>query len=156
MIDSLLILSRLETEEAAKPEPIVLEHIAEEIVEQLAPLALKSGHRVSVTVVNPTEVTADPLAVQQILRNLVQNALLHTARGTRVVVTVGPRLRIAVEDDGQGWGTFNPASIAPFAVGRTSSGSGLGLSIVLRAAHVLGARVEWGCSLNGGVRIVIA
>jgi signal transduction histidine kinase len=157
MVDRLLTLSRLETREIAEPQLIDLEFVAEEIVEQLAPLALKTRHSVSLVVKKPTTVTADLNAVQQTLRNLIQNAIVHTPNATPVAVTVGPEFRLEVSDNGPGWGAFDPkVDIAPFAVGSRSSGTGLGLSIVVKAADLLGAVVHWNHSDSGGVRVVIA
>jgi signal transduction histidine kinase len=156
MVDRLLILSRLETKEVAAPEAIDLEFVAEEIIEQLASLAISTRHQISLIVRQPTAVSADITAVQHALRNLIQNALAHTPKGTDVVVSVGPHLRIEVSDNGQGWRNFDPAShIAPFAVGAGSSGNGLGLSIVVRAAEMLGADVHWSEANGGGARVVV-
>lgn len=97
--------------------------------------------------VRPTQATAwtDPILLEQILRNLVGNAVRHTERGG-ILVGVRPRgdhLLIQVWDTGSGIPTKDQARIfeefvqlAPPAAAR-QRGLGLGLAIVKRATQLL-------------------
>ena len=88
----------------------------------------------------PSDVLADPTRMQQVLGNLLTNALRHTAPGGHVVVRVGCAqarwVSIAVADDGEGippdeldavFTRFH--RVDPARVAHDGSGGGLGLTI---------------------------
>jgi signal transduction histidine kinase len=157
IVDQLLILARLETKEVSKAEQLDLEFLAEEIIEQVAPIARNGDHEVMLRALQPTSVTGDVQAIQHSLRNLLRNACEHTPAGTRIVVTVGPGPSFCVADDGPGWGSYDSSQpIEPFKKGNAAlGGTGLGLSIVKRAAEVLGGAVTLGTSETGGAKVVV-
>jgi signal transduction histidine kinase len=79
------------------------------------------------------EVVCDPVRVAQIVRILLDNALVHTPPGTKIVVTAGRddgHVRVAVRDDGHG---IEPHAVRrifePFYTADDAQGSGLGLAI---------------------------
>lgn len=87
------------------------------------------------------ELELDPLRVRQVVGNLVSNALRHTPRDGRVVISVtteGEAQLLTVADTGAG---MEPAEVSRafdrFWRSDTSPGAGLGLAIVrdLVAAH---------------------
>ena len=102
----------------------------------------------------PIWVYADPARVEQILVNLVENAIKHTARGGRIEVEVVPgRARrdglceLLVRDDGRGiapealpqlFQTFFQA--AP-TIDRRAGGLGLGLAVVKHLTELHGGSV---------------
>lgn len=93
----------------------------------------------------PVSVVADPDAVRQLLRNLLDNAARWNANGHPVEVTVQPDF-IVVRDHGPG---IDPADLPHVfkrfyrgEAARGTRGAGLGLAIVERAAQVHGWRVE--------------
>ena len=92
-------------------------------------------------------VDADPVRLQQILGNLVSNALRHTPAGGRVTVEVdGPEpgsVRFTVADTGPGF----PAEQLPdlfdrFTKSEGSGGSGLGLAIARDLVVAHGGTIE--------------
>ena len=98
---------------------------------------------------------ADPDRLAQALRNLVGNAIEHTAaeRGLvrmRVEVAAGERIRFLVEDDGPGIPAdqrervFDRFHRTDAARDRASGGTGLGLAIVRAIAEAHGGRVAAG------------
>ena len=99
------------------------------------------------------QVTADPLALQQILLNLLSNARAAlTGRPGRIVVSTCKRggwVETTVEDDGPGI----PAAIKgrlfePFATTK-KDGTGLGLSLSRRIAQRAGGRLDLEDSAKG-------
>jgi len=102
----------------------------------------------------PPEIHTDPVRVRQILINLLGNAVKFTSEGG-VTLRLGAerdggriRLRVVVEDTGVG---MTPAQLATlfdaFVQGdqsttREHGGTGLGLHISRRLAHMLGGDVE--------------
>jgi two-component system OmpR family sensor kinase len=120
--------------------------------------ALPGGPVVDV-VGDPVTVSADPVLLDRLLRNLITNASRHASR--RVQVAVGAEDGVAcltVADDGSGF----PAGFLPVAFDRFTradadrnrdhGGSGLGLAIVAAIARSQRGRVEVGNGepLGGG------
>ena len=103
---------------------------------------------------------ADERAVQQILINLVSNALKFTPEGGTVTVTARTdedgRQLIAVRDTGIGMAANDiPRAMEPFVqlenpISKRHPGAGLGLPIVRALAHLHGADLEIDSSPNAG------
>jgi len=102
----------------------------------------------------PTALIGDPLRLNQVLTNLVGNALKFTERG-EVVIDVARdtqsrdpgALRFSISDTGIGIAAeklgsiFSPFAQADSSTTRKYGGSGLGLAIVDRLVHLMGGRV---------------
>jgi len=95
-------------------------------------------------------VVADPDRVAQVLGNLVDNALRHTAPGGRVVLAGGRAdhaVRLSVSDTGEGIEPEHLPNIferfyrADSARDRTSGGSGIGLAITKALVEAHGGTV---------------
>ncbi len=84
------------------------------------------------------EAVCDPVRVAQIMRILIDNALIHTPFGTRIVVTAGQSersVRLAVRDNGGGIPADARRRIfEPFFTADDAQGSGLGLAIASELA----------------------
>ena len=91
----LLDLSRLESGALElRPEPTDVGQLAREIAGEFTPAA--TAHEARLTVLaarDPIEIECDPERVAQVVRILLDNALVHTPQGTDVVVS-------AARDDG--------------------------------------------------------
>ncbi len=106
-------------------------------------------------------IEAEAASLQELIDNLIDNALAHVARGG--IVTVSLRnddtdrvVCIAVDDDGPGvplemWPRLGERFFR--APGAAEGGSGLGLAIVKRIADVHGAGLRFGRSGLGGLRV---
>jgi signal transduction histidine kinase len=150
LVDALLDISKLDAG-AVKPE---IQHvdtgtIAERIAAEYRPAAERKGLELRVT---PCDASAhtDPVLLDRILRNLVDNAVKYTASG-RVSVGMeieGSMLRIAVSDSGEGIPAAERERIFEefYQIGNPerdrTKGLGLGLAIVRRIARLLGTDVE--------------
>ena len=105
-----------------------------------------------------TAVTASGPRLDQILLNLILNAMQAIEDGGTISVTVerdGDELCLAVADTGPGF----PAealehAFKPFFTTR-SAGTGLGLPIVREAVEEMGGRIELGSSPGGGALITM-
>src|SRR5262249_5413212 len=117
-----------------------------------APPAAAKGLRLSAFVAPdaPERVLGDPLRLQQILFNLLGNAIKFTEAGSvRLALekTEGD-LRISVADTGIGLSAeqqarlFEPFMQADSSTTRRFGGTGLGLSIVRRLAEAMGGGIE--------------
>jgi signal transduction histidine kinase len=96
-------------------------------------------------------ITADADRLQQILWNLLTNALKFTAKGGSVVIfaeRVGSEVRVHVSDTGEGIAAgalryvFEPFRQADSSTTRRHGGLGLGLSLVKQIAAAHGGTVE--------------
>src|SRR5947207_222499 len=126
--------------------------LIEGVAETLAPHAAAKGIRLVafVAAAGPDRVIGDPLRLQQILFNLLGNALKFTEHGSvrLSLENAGPSmLRIRVVDTGIGLTQeqrdrlFQPFVQADSTTTRRFGGTGLGLSIVRRLAEAMGGDV---------------
>jgi two-component system sensor histidine kinase BaeS len=127
-------------------EPADLSAIASEVVAGQRPMATAKGVTVETGGDPRLVASVDPLRLREVIANLVANALRHTPRGGRVMVSVhgsDAEAVIEVRDTGEG---IPPADLERvfdrFQRDADTGGSGLGLAIVrdLVAAH--GGTVE--------------
>ena len=144
-------------------EPFELAASARKVVAMMAPLAEKKGLALVAHVADDLGVmTGDARRVEQILLNLLGNAVKFTEAGT-VTLTVeaaaddrvnGPAVRLRVADTGIGikpedmsW-LFQPFRQVDSALSRTHDGTGLGLAICRRLATLMGGVIDaestWG------------
>jgi signal transduction histidine kinase len=162
LVDDLLLLVRSEQTEFLRLAPIELRPFVEELWDGMGLLA---DRRFELAGSVPEGVLdGDPDRLAQALRNLIGNAIEHTAPGVgivrlRVETMRGGRLRLLVEDDGPGIPkeqrerVFDRFHRIDSARDRASGGTGLGLSIVRAIALAHGGDVSAGGSPEGGARI---
>jgi signal transduction histidine kinase len=149
LASDLLDLSRLDAGRLTfEREPIDLAALAEDLVEEFGPLALRSEHELELAADSPVTVTADELRVLQIGRILLENALLHTPAGTAARVRAaerGDRGVLEIEDTGAGIPPDRREQLFERFYrldGTRASGSGLGLAIGKELAELMGGRIE--------------
>ncbi len=157
LVEDLLTLARLDEVRDPVREPVDLA--------ALARLAADDAHATAperaIEVQGDDEaiVTGDAHLIQQVLANLLRNALVHTPAGTPIEVIVaceGADVRVDVRDHGPGLPTDDPA--APFERfwraegGRTRGrgGAGLGLAIVAEIVASHGGSVAAQNAAGGG------
>ena len=104
-------------------------------------------------------IRADQRAVEQILTNLVDNAVKYCPEGARVVIrtaTPGAFLRVSVEDNGPGIEAqhlprlFERFYRADKGRSRDMGGTGLGLSIVKHLVEAMGGEVSVDSAIGKG------
>jgi two-component system, NtrC family, sensor kinase len=90
----------------------------------------------------PVLASCDPSMVEQILLNLLKNAIEALASGNSVTIRTGRSERVAyieVQDDGPGLDPEAESNLfRPFSTTKGPAGSGLGLAVSLRLARLLG------------------
>ncbi len=151
IVDDLLDLSRIESGSWV-PEPVQAD-IAIAVADALAvarPAADAKGITLHVDIDRDTaQAFADPTALRQILGNLVDNAVRHTAKGSVTVFAARAdgRVTVGVRDTGSGIGADHlPRIFERFyrvdpARSRAEGGTGLGLAIVKHLVDAHGGRV---------------
>jgi len=124
-------------------------------------LAEEQGRDLTVSVPPDRELRArlDPSELQDVVDVLIDNVFAHTDEGVPLEVWVAPRpngaVVLTVEDGGQGLPQQD--IIARGSSGAGSTGTGLGMDIVRRAAKTSGGEMEVGRSRLGGalIRVVL-
>jgi signal transduction histidine kinase len=141
----LLDLSRMEAGALVlRPEPTDVAVLAHEVAAEFTPAAAQHGSRLAVRADDPgLEIEADPERVAQVLRILLDNALVHTPPGTDIDVSarrVDGHVRLRVADTGLGIKRQTmPHIFEPFFTdGDAGRGAGLGLAI----AHELAEQMQ--------------
>ncbi|MBK6326306.1 MAG: HAMP domain-containing protein [Chloroflexi bacterium] len=131
--------------------PTNVTEIIAETLQALEPLALEKGIALRNKTSQLPEATLDPLRIQQVLFNLLTNALRHTPPGGTIILTGGSSadgMSISVQDNGEGLeaeqltAVFNRFYRADKSRSRDTGGSGLGLAIVKALVEQHGGRVE--------------
>jgi signal transduction histidine kinase len=144
----LLDLSRLESGTLElRPEEVDLGELTRSVSGEFEPtLAQHDSHLELRLAARRIEAVCDPVRVAQIMRILIDNALTHTPRGTRIVVTAGRddgHVRLAVRDDGEGIDAEAVRRIfEPFYTADDAQGSGLGLAIASELAERMSGRLS--------------
>mgnify|MGYP001552485466 FL=1 len=165
LLSDLLEISRYDAGSVQlEEEATSLAQLAEEIVEQMRPLA--EAHGTELRMVAPggySPVDMDPRRVRRVLRNLVGNAIEH-GEGRPIVVTVDSNhhaVAAGVRDFGLGMRPEDAERVfdrfwrADPSRKRTIGGTGLGLSIALGDAKLHGGALEVWSELGVGTNFVL-
>lgn len=158
LVEELFELARVESGgPALKVRPVDLGFVIRQAVERMQPLADRQGLTLLLRL--PTDlptVEADPDRIQQVVLNLVHNAVKFTPPGGRITVSVERRdaeVAVSVADTGIGI----PRELLPRVFerffkadrSRASGGSGLGLAIAKHIVQAHGGRI-WAESAGEG------
>jgi two-component system sensor histidine kinase KdpD len=152
LVEDLLDLSRLESGTA---EPHAEPSSIEEVIDAATRAPSLRDARLDIELDDDLPpVQADPVQLERVLSNLLENAVRYSSNGEPVAVrasTTGTRLQLRITDHGPGIAAddleriFEPFYRAPGAAGR---GSGLGLAIAKGFIDGNGGRL-WARSLPG-------
>ncbi|MEO3990201.1 quorum sensing histidine kinase QseC [Pseudocitrobacter cyperus] len=154
LVEQLLTLSRLDSlEHLADVQTIQLDEMLQSSVMDIYHTAQRAGIEVRLHL-NDISVarTAQPLLLSLLVRNLLDNAVRYSPRGSIVDVTL-EHDGFTVRDNGPG---VTPEALARMGErfyrppGQEETGSGLGLSIVRRIASLHSMAVEFGNLPEGG------
>jgi signal transduction histidine kinase len=121
--------------------------LAREVAREFGPRADRRGSRLELRTPDlPVIARADPDRVRQIIRILLDNALVHTPEGTSVTVTTysaNRRAELTVSDDGAGIpGRVQSRIFERFYTAEAGGGSGLGLAIARELAQRMEGRIS--------------
>ncbi|MBL0029800.1 MAG: PAS domain-containing protein [Rhodanobacteraceae bacterium] len=146
------------------PREIDLSEYFDEILTALHPRLRKTQHQVEVRVPEPIRISTYPVAIYQIVTNLVINSLVHAFDGiergriTLVATFDGDHVLIDYRDNGHGMRAdvrdriFEPF----FTTKRGQGGSGLGMHIVFNlVTQLLRGTIQCESSPDQGARFVI-
>jgi len=152
LIADILDVSRIVTGKLRlELRPIDLEPVIDAAVDALRPAAQAKGVELSCALARAGGVMGDPNRLQQVVWNLLANAIKFTPSGGRVSLSVqrdGASVLVTVTDTGEGM----PSTLLPFIFDRFTQGDGsltrphgglgLGLSIVRHIVELHGGQVK--------------
>ena len=162
LINDILDLSKIEAGHIEiQPAPVSTERLASDMQKVFQPVADERGLTLDISrsADCPVTVETDRLRVEQVIKNLMSNALKFTERGS-VRLTLSPAqdgmLAIAVADTGIGIARDQQASIfeafqqADGTISRRYGGTGLGLSISRELTRLLGGTIRLDSKVGEG------
>lgn len=160
LVDQLLTLSRLDSlDNLDDVEPITLADLLQSAVLDIWHPAQQAG--IDIRLINhapQVKRQGQPLLLSLLVRNLLDNAIRYSPRGSVVDVTLDAR-SFSVRDNGPG---VDPEVLARIGErfyrppGQNATGSGLGLSIVRRIAALHGMRVSLSNAAEGGFEVKVS
>ncbi len=165
LINGILDLSKIEQGQMALESlPCEVSKLLTDLVAVVRPRTVEKGLDFVITVKSPIPrfILTDPMRLQQILLNLLGNAIKFTSEGkiTLSLSAEGPPpghvLCAEVSDTGIGMTSdqlarlFRPFSQADESITRKFGGTGLGLTISRQLAHLLGGEIEVQSELGVG------
>ena len=160
LVNQLLEMAELETFVIDRSETADLVAVAAEVAAFLAPIALARDKRVAVAGARkPVLVPGNAEMLGRAVRNLVENALVHTPVRTTVEIEIDPAGAISVSDRGPGVPAAEREQIFRRfwrRDRRRQGSSGLGLSIVARIAERHGATISVHNQSGGGASFTLA
>jgi two-component system sensor histidine kinase TctE len=159
LANQLLSLARIEHGARAIAEggaqALDLSQLTRELALALAPLAHKRGMSLALEADQPVWVTGEPTLLNELLSNLVENAMAHAEPGGSVVLRVMSPGVLEVEDDGPGIAPEDRERVFErFYRSRPQGrGAGLGLAIVGEICRAHQAAISLHEGAQGGLRV---
>jgi signal transduction histidine kinase len=154
LVEQLLRVARLDAVALDVSGKVDLSTVAREVVAYMAPLALANGRSLAAEGTEQSVVVrGNHHAIEDAIRNLVENALAYAPPGTEVAVEVNPPAAVKVSDRGPGIPAADREHIFDrFWRGADSrgQGSGLGLAIVKEIMRAHHGSVHVGDNPGGG------
>ena len=166
VVNGILDMSKMETGNfEIAPEPFAAAAAISSCCDLLALKAQEGGVELKIRIAHGLpELVADRRAFNQILINLVSNAIKFTPRGGSVAVAAhceGAMLAVTVEDTGVGIGEDDLPRLgeaffqARASYDRRHDGTGLGLSIVKGLVHLHDGDMTISSRLGEGTRVTV-
>jgi two-component system phosphate regulon sensor histidine kinase PhoR len=160
IVHDLLELSTIERGRL-RLEPVELDvgQLVDALVRDSGPRLRERQLTVHCSATGATQAFADPRAVEQILINLLDNAVKYTEPGGRIEIQIeeaGPKLRVRLRDTGIGIPEEDLGRIferfyrVDKARSRAFGGTGLGLAIVKHLVQSLGGEISVASRLGAG------
>jgi len=162
LINDILDLSKIEAGHIEiRSEPVLLERLLKDLAPMFQPVAEQKGlsFTLSLSPECPRTIESDRQRLEQVLKNLLSNALKFTERGS-IALNVGTdahgQITFSVVDTGIGipddqqQRIFDAFQQADGTISRKYGGTGLGLSISLELARLLGGSLSVKSAIDKG------
>ena len=159
LANQLLSLARIESGARAIAEGgaqrLDLSQLARELGMALAPLAHARGIALALEAEQPVWIEGEPTLLNELLCNLLDNALAHTTAGGTVILRVLAPAMLEVQDDGPGIPPEERENVFARFYRRSNkgTGAGLGLAIVGEICRAHQARISLHQAQPHGLRV---
>ena len=153
IIDKLLKIAALDETNPIQTREIELSEYLQNYVNDLKIL---QPNRPIKFMAKPLKINADVEVLDTLISNLISNARIHSPVDVPIHLTLEGR-SLVIEDGGPGLKVIPDKPFQRFdkSRSRTSGGSGLGMSLIQKSAKQIGAKLEFGKSELGGLRVSI-
>ncbi len=160
LVDDLRTLALAETRQLPlHTQPLDMGEVAARVIDLFKPLAVEKEIKLSL-IAEPDlpQVLGDAQRMEQVIGNLISNALLYVPDGGEVVIHLslqGEELQLTVNDNGAGVPEAELSRVfdrfwrGEKSRARSASGTGLGLAIARQLIEAQGGRI-WASNLPGG------
>lgn len=159
IFDALLRLGEVEAgQREAAFEDVDLSQLCRDMAEAYAPIFEDANKSFQVNIDDGAMISGDRELLEQLLANLLENAVEHTRDAAQVALSVrvdGKSIVVTVADDGPGISPANRGRIFErfyrADASRSTKGNGLGLSLVKAIADLHGATISLDTEAQGAV-----
>jgi signal transduction histidine kinase len=165
IINNLISLKNMVRPEKVKFENVDIGLIADAVFIKLKSLAEKKFLEVTTKKVAPNIVWGNAVAIEQIITNLLKNAINYTNENGRITIKIGPdymgSVILQIEDTGIGIGKkdllhiFEPFYRAERSRNKQRGSSGLGLTIVSELVKMHSGKISIRSAENKGTTVII-
>lgn len=165
IINNLLSLSALIRPERIEFAPIDIGEVVAHTVEKFAPLARSNALEVTVRRAPHAQIWGNETALEQVVGNLLKNAIHYTPRSGTIALTVSHTpdgsVELVIQDTGVGisrkdlFRIFEPFYRADPSRNRAQGGSGLGLAIVSELIKLHHGRITIRSAVGRGTSVAV-
>ena len=165
IINNLLTFSAWKNPRSVAFSTVDLGLVIDGVVAKMKPLSRSKRHQISLSKRNPLIVWGNNTALEQIVTNILKNAINYTPEGGRISINAKPdyqgNIILAIEDTGIGitrkdlFHIFEPFFRAERSRNRQSGSSGLGLAIVSELIKLHRGRITVKSVPNEGTTVTV-
>jgi two-component system sensor histidine kinase QseC len=164
MVTQLLALSRVEPESVQKSfQTVELQALVTQVIAKLTPQALAKKIDMGLTSQNSIVVKGESVALEQMLTNLLDNAIRYSPPASQIDICIEKKEAsaiVSIEDQGPGIPLQQRQRVFERFVrlpGNSQEGSGIGLAVVKKIADRHHIQIDLTQSKNlGGLKITLA
>jgi PAS domain S-box-containing protein len=153
LVEQMLAATRLDILAVEDSERADLGQVCRNVAENLAPIAISNRRSIEVVgCTSPVNIRGNGDALEQAVRNLVENGLRYSAVGTTVTIEVRADASVSIIDHGPGIPIESRDAIFErfHRLDHTSGGAGLGLAIVHRTVEAHTGSIAVADAPDGG------
>ena len=153
IIDQLLKIAALD--EGHREQPVAID-IAEYLKSHIEDLLVLQPNRQITFISKPLNIKAPYDLVDNLLGNVITNARVHSPADAPIQFVIDGK-KVIIEDGGPGLKEMPDKPFKRFDSSRSreTGGSGLGMSLIQKSAKELGAKLTFGKSEFGGLKVEI-
>lgn len=153
IIDQLLKIAALD--EGQKGEPVSID-IAEYLKTHIEDILMLQPNRIVSFVPEQLMIKAPYDLVDTLLSNVLTNARIHSPEDAPLLISISGK-QVTIEDGGPGMKEIPDKPFKRFDTSRSrkTGGTGLGMSLIQKCAKELGAKLNFGKSELGGLKVEI-